>query len=69
MIYGNNLSSELKWDSIRGERNRILSESDWTQLSDSVVDKLLWANYRQLLRDIPQNFQSPDSVVWPTRPE
>jgi len=24
--------------------------------------------YRQALRDVPQDFASPDAVVWPTAP-
>ena len=69
MIFGENLSDKLKWDSVRGFRNRLLAESDWTQLSDSNSDKQAWASYRSILRNIPQNFQTPESIVWPTRPE
>ena len=68
MIFNNNISNELKWESIRGFRNRLLSESDWTQLSDSPLEKNLWANYRSELRNIPQNFTSPEDVIWPSKP-
>ena len=68
MIFGENLSNEQKWDSVRGMRNRMLMESDWTQLPDSVVDKTAWANYRTELRNIPQNFATPEDVIWPSRP-
>lgn len=57
-----------KWDRIRQKRNRLLKESDWSQLNDSPVDKLLWSNYRQELRDVPQNYSDPDTVIWPTTP-
>ena len=43
------------WDTVRGQRNA-LSESDWTQISDSPLSdskKTEWATYRQTLRDIP----------------
>jgi len=33
-------------------RNKLLQESDWTQLTDSPADKAEWAVYRQALRDI-----------------
>lgn len=60
-----------KWQSIRYERNQLLLQSDWTQLSDSPlsdVKKEEWKIYRQSLRDIT-NFETPDQVVWPTKPE
>lgn len=57
-----------KWDRIRQKRNRLLKESDWSQLNDSPVDKFLWSNYRQELRDVPQNYSDPDTVIWPTTP-
>ena len=69
MIFGEHLSNEQKWDSVRGIRNRMLMESDWTQLNDSTEDKVAWGNYRKSLRDIPQVFQSPESVIWPIKPE
>lgn len=28
-----------------------------------------WLNYRQALRDIPQQTGFPDNVVWPTAPQ
>ena len=68
MIFNNNISNELKWECVRGFRNRLLSESDWTQLSDSPLEKNLWANYRTELRNIPQNFATPEDVIWPSRP-
>jgi hypothetical protein len=38
---------------IRKVRNQLLKDCDWTQLPDSNVDKQLWADYRQQLRDLP----------------
>ena len=49
-------------------RNAKLAESDWTQVADTPVDKTVWATYRQALRDIPQDFATPEEVVWPTLP-
>lgn len=62
--------TESKWRDIREKRNRLLLESDWTQLSDSplsVEKREEWAIYRQELRDIT-NYASPDQVVWPSEP-
>jgi len=53
-----------EWTDIRQQRNRLLSESDWTQLADSPADKDKWAVYRQELRDITTQ-EDPFSIVWP----
>jgi hypothetical protein len=56
----------------RSERNRLLTESDWTQtadkggLADSKVTE--WATYRQSLRDLPTASGWPHTVTWPTKP-
>jgi len=56
-----------QWVVIRNQRNRLLLESDWTQLSDSPADKTAWAVYRQALRDITQQ-SDPFNLIWPTAP-
>lgn len=61
-------TTQEKWDQVRGQRNGFLSSSDWTQLSDSPVNSSAWATYRQELRDIPQTFSTPESVIWPSKP-
>lgn len=53
---------------VRSERNRLLSESDWTQVLDAPVDRDAWATYRQALRDIPQQAGFPTSIDWPVQP-
>lgn len=57
----------------RVERDRLLSESDWTQGSDSPLsdaDKALWATYRTELRDITShdNWPELEDADWPTKP-
>jgi len=59
----------LNSQEIRDLRDRLLAESDWTQVSDAPTDKLAWASYRQSLRDIPQQKGFPDNVIWPEKPE
>jgi hypothetical protein len=55
--------------SVRTERDRLLSESDWTQLPDvSEAIKNLWLPYRQSLRDITIQSGFPQNVSWPIRP-
>jgi hypothetical protein len=57
---------------IRKERNKLLKDSDYIMVSDAPVDetqKQEWTTYRQALRDIPQDYDSPDEVVYPTKPK
>ena len=54
--------------SVRTERNRRLTECDWTQLVDSTADKVKWTAYRQALRDLPTQAGFPWTVVWPKQP-
>lgn len=65
------LSEEDPWELIRKIRNQKLTESDWTQLLDSPLseaERLTWSEYRSKLRDIPQNFDSPEKIAWPQEP-
>ena len=64
------ISDEELWENIRKERNERLQLSDWTQVLDLPLEKnyLAWQDYRQILRDIPQSFNSPLEVKWPTEP-
>jgi hypothetical protein len=54
---------------IRQERNTLLSDCDWTQVSDAPVNQVAWQTYRQALRDITAQEGFPYSVIWPTKPE
>ena len=58
----------ITWQTIRLDRNDRLNSSDHTQITDYPGDKEAWATYRQELRDIPQNFATPEGVVWPDSP-
>jgi|TARA_B100000073_G_C23706095_1_gene562357 hypothetical protein len=60
---------EIALQNLRNERNRLLVETDWTQLPDvPETTKNAWQTYRQELRDITKTYQSIDNVVWPTKP-
>jgi len=52
----------------RQQRNKLLSECDWTQLADSTADKASWATYRQELRDLTKQSGFPWTITWPTAP-
>lgn len=58
----------LEWQELRSHRNSLLSNSDWTQVSDADVDKTIWAAYRQELRDLPAITDDPRIVAWPSIP-
>ena len=58
---------DTQWAIIRAERNRLLSDCDWTQLPDAPVDAAVWATYRQELRDITTQ-TDPFAIVWPESP-
>lgn len=52
---------------VRGQRDFLLSQTDWMALSDTGLTPE-WATYRQELRDITSQPGFPMSVVWPTKP-
>ena len=65
---------------LREERNRLIAETDWTQLKDidlDIVRERNWKNYRQTLRDLPAKSNprlnsmgelDMSSVTWPDKP-
>ena len=65
---------------LREERNRLIAETDWTQLKDIDLDLIRernWKNYRQALRDLPSKSKPKlddyggldmSSVTWPDKP-
>lgn len=57
---------------IRQQRNAALAETDWTQLPDapfSEEEQAAIRNYRQSLRDIPQQAGFPGEYVFPAVPQ
>jgi hypothetical protein len=67
------------WQELRIIRDSKLGESDWSQMPDSPLSeekKIEWREYRQELRDLPENITDPkplvlnlDDPAWPTNPE
>jgi len=63
-----NYRLENQWFVIREIRNELLSECDWTQLSDIPTEtKAIWSEYRQSLRDITSQ-TNPFNITWPVKP-
>lgn len=58
------------WESIRAKRDGLIRNSDWTMIPDATVNQAAWAQYRQILRDLPQTYETrgPEAVVWPEPP-
>lgn len=56
---------------LRGQRDKRLAETDWTQMPDRPDDdaKTAWATYRQALRNLPATTADPTDPSWPTPPE
>lgn len=60
----------LTGDEAKAFRNKLLQESDWTQLDDAPVDsKYPWRDYRKMLRNMPGRDGFTAECRWPTKPE
>ena len=70
------LLAEVPMRLLREERNRKLTETDWTQYRDvSLSNDSDWKTYRQTLRDLPSTAEPQldeqgnlTNVTWPTKP-
>jgi len=73
-LQGEALAEKVEaWLEVRNARNNLLAQSDISIVSDKwelmdVATKSAWTTYRQALRDIPDVFNTPTDVVWPTKP-
>ena len=64
-------SIEIARKSAIKERERLLNETDWTQLPDVgfPLERLeAWQTYRQALRDITEQDGFPLDIKWPEQP-
>ena len=61
---------DVDWDHVRSVRNDELAKSDWRAVSDRVLPDA-WKEYRQALRDLPQDYESANDAAdnWPQPPE
>ena len=65
---------EAEWEVVRTQRDQLLTKSDIYVLPDrwnamTLEEQTAWSEYRQALRDIPQVYDDPADVVWPTKPQ
>lgn len=55
------------WSSLRETRDRLLRESDWSQLPDvPSYRREAFQSYRQALRELPNLTSDPTAPIWPT---
>ena len=61
---------DVSWDQVRSKRNQALADSDWRAMKDRVLPNE-WKEYRQALRDLPQNHDSANDAAdhFPEAPE
>ncbi|MEC6795444.1 tail fiber assembly protein [Photobacterium sp. S4TG1] len=65
------LKKQNQWLETRRTRDQLMIKTDWTQANDAPLTsekKAEFTAYRQVLRDIPQTYDNPDNIVWPTKP-
>jgi hypothetical protein len=57
---------------MRNQRDRLLADSDWTQLPNCPLSdgkKAEWATYRQQLRDFPATWTPAPTAEFPEAPQ
>jgi len=61
---------EVEWDEVRRERQQALTDSDWRAVKDRVLSTA-WKEYRQALRDLPQNHDEANDAAdsFPVMPD
>ena len=55
----------------RAKRDKLLADTDWTQVLDAPIDaetREAYRTYRQSLRDIPEQDGFPETITWPELP-
>ena len=53
---------DVTWDEVKGERNKHLNKTDWRAVKDRTMSQK-WKDYRQFLRDLPQNYESANEAA------
>ena len=60
-------SNAVALTALRARRDELLAETDWWAVSDRTMTTEQ-TEYRQALRDLPDNTADPANPVWPTKP-
>ena len=61
---------DVSWEEVRNLRNAILADTDWRAVKDRTMSQA-WKDYRQSLRDLPQNYETANDAAdnWPVMPD
>jgi len=61
---------DVTWGEVRKQRNAELRDTDWRAVKDRVLPTV-WKDYRQALRDLPQNHDEANDAAdaWPVMPD
>ncbi len=63
--------AEALAEEMRAQRDKLLADTDWTQVLDAPIDaatREAYRTYRQALRDVPEQAGFPVDVIWPDMP-
>jgi hypothetical protein len=61
-------ATERAMGSLRVQRNQMLTETDWTASTDVTMTAEM-TEYRQALRDLPENTEDVFNPVYPDKPK
>ena len=73
-FHGTEIVAQGKYDvdghTVRKERDNLLKQTDWRAVKDRTMTQP-WKDYRQALRDLPQDYEEANDAVdnWPEAPE
>ena len=56
------ITLDISWEKIKLERKQELDNTDWRFMSDQTPSQE-WIDYRQFLRDLPQNYDTANEAV------
>ena len=61
---------DVEWKHVRSQRDYELQQSDWRAVKDRTMPQA-WKDYRQALRDLPQDYQTANDAAdnWPVMPD
>lgn len=71
MAYAKQAETDRMAAEARGQRDKLLSDTDWTQTDDAPLadaDRESMRQYRQALRDITSQTGFPQTIAWPGKP-
>ena len=66
-VWDDDHNTFVKSQNYREIRNKMLDDSDWMAMSDRVMTQDQ-RDYRQALRDVPQQSGFPNLIDWPVEP-